>query len=325
LGAIAPNLTLDLVTVTAFKVGEQAVIVPQRIEPAKVEAPSGPAKGAPARSGTGTTYSAGSAEFEAGIEASPAEHRGELRRYLEWAEGLASVGWATLRTGRGQDRWTLVPVVKGGDAGLVTIWNDHGPAISPWRTAFAKWAPGTLIALESHQPPLQIAQGNSLKDVPDDVLALFRAAYEEAATSGKTLPELSTEIPAILIKLGGERVEPDPSSGRPGYGYRPGMTPQELYETVRGAWVLDPQRAEGFRYAVAVHDGVTLGVWEITPGSWKATTPEAGGSTRWSFDGTPAPAEVIDAFVGQHGKRVPRFRSNGSNVFGSGNPIAYWP
>ena len=329
LGAIAPNLTLDLVTVTAFRVGEQSVIVPQRIEPGKVEAPSAPAKNAATRAGTGTTYSAGSAEFEAGIQASPVQHHSELRRYLDWAEGLAAAGWATLRTGRGQNRWTLVPVVKGGDAGLVTIWNDHGPAISPWRTALAKWAPRTLITLESHQPPLQIAQGNALKGLPDDMLALFRAAYEEAATSGKALPELSTDIPAILIKLGVWVSAPDPDTGRPGYGYRPGMTPEELYETTRAWWVLDPQRAEGFRYAVAVHQGVTQAVWEITPGSWKPSSsnssPKPGESVRWSFEGRPAPTEVVDAFVGPRGKRVPRFRPSGLNVFGQANPIAYWP
>src|SRR5439155_24432215 len=108
---------------------------------------------------------------------------------------------------------------------------------------------------------LQIAQGNALKNVSNDVLALFRAAYEEAATSGKTLPELSTDIPALLIKLGSWVAAPDPDTGRPGYGYRPDMTPEELYETTRAWWVLDPQRAEAFRYAVAVYQGVTLGVW----------------------------------------------------------------
>jgi hypothetical protein len=219
-----------------------------------------------------------------------------------------------------------VPVVKGGDAGLVTIWNEHGLAISPWRTALAKWAPRTLTVIENHQPPLSIAQGATPSrtcqttcwrcSAPD---TRRRRALEKA------LPELSTEIPAILIKLGGERVEPDANTGRAGRGYHAGLTLQELYETVRGAWVLDPQRAEGFRYAVAVHDGVTLAAWEFTPASWTATPSDVGGPTRWSFEGTPAAAEVVDAFVGQRGKRIPRFRSNGSNVFGSGNPIAYWP
>jgi hypothetical protein len=325
LGAIAPNLTLDLVTVTAFQVGDQSVIVPQRIEPGKVEPPTASAKPMPATAGSGTTYSPGSTEFVAAIDASPIEHQADLRRYSAWAEDLATAGLARLRTGRGQGRWTLVPVVKGGDAGLVTIWNDHGAAISPWRSALAKWAPETLGELEGLVPPVVIAQGNALKAVPDDVLGFFRTAYEEAATGDLALPELSTQIPAILIKLGPWIPDPDPDLGRPGHGYRPDMTAAQLFETVRAWWVLDPKRAEGLQYAVAVHQGITRGVWEITPGSWKAWSPRSGQPTRWSFEGTTAPSDIVDAFVGATGKRVPRFREDGRNVFGQASPIAYWP
>jgi len=335
LGAIAPNLTLDLVTVTAFQVGEQSVIVPQRIEPGKFEQPATPGRSAATTAGSGTTYSPGSGEFAAGIENSPVEQQAELRRYQAWAEDLADAGLATLRTGRGQGRWTLVPVVKGGDAGLVTIWNDRVPAISPWRSALVKWAPTTLAKLESHVPPVVIAQGNALRPVGDDILDLFRGAYEEAATSGLALPELSTHTPAILIKLSdwvAELPHPgfagtgaDPPASRAGYGYRPDMTPDQLYQSVRAWWVLDSKRAEGFRYAVAVHGGVTLGVWEITPGSWRSSTPKPGESVRWSFEGTAAPPEVVQEFVGPTGKRVPRFREDGRNVFGQANPIGYWP
>lgn len=325
LSAIAPNLTLDLITVTAFQVGDQSVIVPQRIEPGKVEAPTSPAKAPTPSAGSGTTYSPGSAEFVAGIDASPIEQQPELRRYLAWAEELAEAGLATLRTGRGQGRWTLVPVVKGGDAGLVTIWNDHGPAISPWRTALTKWAPDTLAELDDHDPPVAVAQGNALRDVAGDVLQLFRTAYEEAATGDLALPELTTEIPAILIKLRAWVDNPDPDTGRPGYGYRPDMTPAELYESIRAWWVLDPKRAETFRYAVAVHQGITRGVWEITPGPWTPSSPRPDGPTRWSFDGTPAPPDIVETFVGANGKRIPRFREDGRNVFGQANPIGYWP
>ena len=90
-------------------------------------------------------------------------------------------------------------------------------------------------------------------------------------------------------------------------------------------WVLDPKRAEKFRYAVAVHQGITRGVWEITPGPWRPSTLRPDGSTRWSFDGTPAPPDIVDAFVGANGKRIPRFREDGRNVFGQANPIGYWP
>ncbi|MGO9207117.1 MAG: hypothetical protein ACLQBX_13230, partial [Candidatus Limnocylindrales bacterium] len=335
LGAIAPNLTLDLVTVTAFEVGGQSVIVPQRIEPGRFEQPATPGRSAATAAGAGTTYSPGSGEFAASIENAPIEQQAELRRYQVWAEALADAGLATLRTGRGQGRWTLVPVVKGGDAGLVTIWNDRLPAISPWRSALLKWAPSTLAKLESHVPPIVIAQGNSLRSVGEDILGLLTAAYEEATSSGLTLPELSTQTPAILIKLSDWVAElPHPGSAgiganalasRAGYGYRADMTAEELYQSARAWWVLDPKRAEGFRYAVAIHRGVTLGVWEITPGTWRSSTPKPGESVRWSFEGAAAPPEVVEEFVGPTGKRVPRFREDGRNVFGQANPIGYWP
>ena len=77
-----------------------------------------------------------------------------------------------------------MPLVKGADAGLVTIWNEHGPAISPWRTAFVSRAPQTLGRIEALEPPVAIGQGNALRNVSDDVLSLTRDAYVEAAGKG---------------------------------------------------------------------------------------------------------------------------------------------
>jgi hypothetical protein len=324
LGAIAPNLTLDLVTVTAFQIGDQRVIVPQRVEPARVEAPKSTLKQASPSTGQGTAYSQGSAEFAAGIEAADPEYQEELRRYLAWAEALADDGLATLRTGRGPTRWTLQPIVKGGDAGLVTIWNDRLPAISPWRTAFDKWAPATLAKLDAMEPPVPILKGNNLHAVSDDVLDLFAEAYSEAATSGLALPELDTPTRAILIKLGPWQQGTDLDTGRRGHGYRPGMTRDEIYESVRSWWILDPKRAETYEYVIAVHQGVTLAMWNVVPGSW--TSREIPGeSRRWAFEGTEALPEIVQEFIGDKGKRIPRFRPDGRHVFGSGSPIGYWP
>jgi hypothetical protein len=102
------------------------------------------------------------------------------------------------------------------------------------------------------------------------------------------------------------------------------MMPAQLYESVRGWWVLDPKRAKGFQCAVAIHQDVTLGFGR-SPGSWKASSPKPGESTRWSFEGTAAPPDIVDGFVGAKGKRVPRFREVGRNVIGRANPIGYWP
>jgi hypothetical protein len=183
LGAIAPNLTLDLITVTAFDVGDQRVIVPQRIEPEKLETPAPGSPAATTTAGRPTTYTPGAAEFASSIEVATPENRPGLRRYLAWAESLAAAGLATLRTGRGRGRWTLLPAMKRDDVGLVTIMNENGPVLIPWRSVFEKWAPDTLAALDTLDPPLPIARGNNLRDVPDEVLALLTRAYEEAARS----------------------------------------------------------------------------------------------------------------------------------------------
>jgi hypothetical protein len=140
-----------------------------------------------------------------------------------------------------------------------------------------------------------------------------------------TTEALSTTTPAILIKLSEWVSEFDPDTGRSGHGFLSSMTPPEVLESVQAWWVLNPKRAARYRYAVAVHDGITRGVWEIAPGSWQSWTPRPDRGLRWSFTGHEAPAEIHDAFVGRIGRRVPSVRPDGKAVFGRGSPIAYWP
>jgi hypothetical protein len=89
-----------------------------------------------------------------------------------------------------------------------------------------------------------------------------------------------------------------------------------VLESVRAWWVLDPKRAEIYQYVVAVHDGMTRGVREVAPGSWRLWTPHADRRLRWSFTGRAAPPEVRELFVGRIGRRVPASRPDGKAVFG---------
>jgi hypothetical protein len=141
------------------------------------------------------------------------------------------------------------------------------------------------------------------------------------------LLELGTPTPAILFKLGIWTPDEDRILPRRGYGYFPGMSSEELYDSTRAWWVLSLARAAAYRYAVAIHQGVTRGVWEINDGSWRpSNTPPIGRSrTRWAFEGRLPSGETLEAFVGQSGRRVPPTRPDGRVVFGSGNPVAYWP
>jgi uncharacterized protein len=139
-----------------------------------------------------------------------------------------------------------------------------------------------------------------------------------------TTEVFTTQTPAILIKLFDWVSEVDPDTGRPGYGYRPGMTQPELLESVRAWWVLGSKR-EKYQYVVAVHDGITRGVWEVVPGKWASWTPRPNRRLRWSFVGREAPPVIQEMFLGRIGRRVPAVRPDGRAVFGPRQPIAYWP
>lgn len=152
----------------------------------------------------------------------------------------------------------------------------------------------------------------------------------EAVNTVSELAELSTRREAILIKLGPWTVEERPDLDRSGYGYKRGMSDEELYRSVRGVWRINKTRAHRYQYAVAVHGDTTLAVWEIDPDQWERRyeLPNEQGGLRWQWgmkqrlDGGP----VWEEFCGPLGRRIPVLRLDGRRaVFGSGQPIAYWP
>ncbi len=99
------------------------------------------------------------------------------------------------------------------------------------------------------------------------------------------------------------------------------MTPEELYASARAWWRIGKRT---YRYAVAVRNGITRAVWEIDPSSW-VSHQRPGEEVRWAFEGRPGKPEIVDAFVGPIGRRVPAQRPDGRRVFGQSSAIAYWP
>jgi hypothetical protein len=139
--------------------------------------------------------------------------------------------------------------------------------------------------------------------------------------------ELTTSTPAILVALGTWTEDDDRELPRHGYGYKPEMTSDELYDSARAWWHLDRARAAEYLYVVAVHDGVTRGVWKIDHRSWRQaslqTCQRLGRSrSRWGFKASTVAAEVEAAFVG---RAIPELRPDGRRVFGPGGVVAYWP
>jgi hypothetical protein len=179
LEAVAGNLVVDLVTVTAYEIDGSRVMVPQRVDPERQAVETAP----PPRAKVSTGYAtAGSSDFVDAIQASPDAYRDDLRRLADWAISLEQVGLVRLLTFHGKGRMTLLPYPIGEDAGLVTIWNDKGASLSVWRSVFERRAPKSIPQVEA-VIGARIGTGKLVRVFSDDVLEALTSAYREAAKS----------------------------------------------------------------------------------------------------------------------------------------------
>lgn len=98
--------------------------------------------------------------------------------------------------------------------------------------------------------------------------------------------------------------------------YRPGMSPDELYEATRRAWRARGRRRDTARFACAVFEGVVREVFEI--GQWRKASPregEAWKGDRWEFVGKIADESVRSKYLGCPAKSY--------FTRGARNPITY--
>lgn len=140
-------------------------------------------------------------------------------------------------------------------------------------------------------------------------------------------PPLTTEASLLLITLGAWRDAEEVVAGarrRVGHGFKRKWQDPAVRDTEVSAlemstsawWVVNPDAVtrRGVRHAVAVHRGVTRGLFEIVPESWVSA------NGRHAFVGTPIlSGDLLDEVVGPHGHRVTEKQR------GSQNPISYWP
>lgn len=182
LESVTDELVIGLITVSAYEVGGSRVLVPQRVDAERPAAePSPPRKSPPGSEGR---LVEGATDFAAAIEQSTQEHRPGLKRLCEWAVSLESEGLVHLSTYHGvAQRWTLLPRLPSEKAGLVTIWNEGGASLQFWRSVFERRAPESLPRVE-RVAPVRVGQGNSTREVSDELLGALTEAYREAA-SGK--------------------------------------------------------------------------------------------------------------------------------------------
>jgi hypothetical protein len=121
--------------------------------------------------------------FAATIDTAPTEQQPVLKRLLQWARELERERLATLYTSIGKGRWVLNARLPGQSRGMVSIWNEKGTYLSPYRSVIEQEAPVTLKKLDEAVPN-EIGRGNYIKTAYDDsLLALLREAYVEARDS----------------------------------------------------------------------------------------------------------------------------------------------
>jgi hypothetical protein len=194
LEAVADKLVIDLVTVSAYMIGDTQIIVPQRVEPERqAVAPSASSGSRPTSSGR---YVAGAAEFAASIPQATEDQQPLLRRLLQWAVSLEQEGLARVGTYHGKSGVvTLLPRLPADGVGMVTIYSSPTSAyLQFWRGVIERRAPQTLPLIEAAAAPAKVGQGTTTWTVSDDLLKTLTAAYRDAA-SGHVALSSSTVSP----------------------------------------------------------------------------------------------------------------------------------
>jgi hypothetical protein len=173
---IAPELVIDLITVTAYEVEGKQVLVPQRVDPERPE-PRVPTTSAPSTQAK-QGHLISPEEFLASIDPAPAVEQVPLRRMYEWARRLEAEGVIRLLAFRGATGiTTLLPYLINDEAGLITVWNNGSFSMSFWRSVFERRAPDWIPKVEALIAPAKLGQGNTVKAVDEALLQILADTY----------------------------------------------------------------------------------------------------------------------------------------------------
>jgi hypothetical protein len=178
LESVAPELVIDLVTLSAYDVNGSQVLVPQRLDAERPDRAPASKPPSPTKQG----YLISPEEFETSIAEAREDQQAPLRRMYTWARNLEAEGLIRLLAYRGSTgRTTLLPYVPSDEAGLITVWNDGNFYISLWRSVLERHAPESIARIEQLIAPTPLGRGNTVKNVSDDLLTALTEAYREAA------------------------------------------------------------------------------------------------------------------------------------------------
>ncbi len=175
LSNMTDRLVIDLVTVAAYEAGGVRFMVPQRVEPERLQ------ETVPTHTfqQPTTDYGAlteGVEPFVDGMAQRPVTEQAQIRALVDWAEGLRSRGWITLHSYRGKTMTTLLPRLQPENVGLVTI----APAAKPvwlFQSVFLRRAPVALRRVEEIVGPIGQGTAAAYSDALRDALT---QAYAEA-------------------------------------------------------------------------------------------------------------------------------------------------
>lgn len=183
LEVIADRITVDLVTVRAYTVNGAQILLPQRIDPehvSKSEAPSGRRRSTSAA----TLLTDSSERFRSSLDDLSSERKETLTQLADWADNLAAEGLCRVLSFQGKGRFTLLPRLRGDDAGLAVIWNDSS---SKWdgvmtlnRSVIERRAPKALPRIEAVVAPIKVGRGTAAMATPE-LLDALAEGYREAA------------------------------------------------------------------------------------------------------------------------------------------------
>jgi len=179
LEAVTDHLQIDLVTVAQYEIGGESIVIPQRVDPGrheeKITSPS---------PGVNSRLVLGSDDFVAAIAEAPVEQRRALTKMADWAIALArELPDVQLETyhGKGNIK-TLLPRLRSEGAGLVTIYKDSRSGyLQFWRSVFTRRAPQGLEVVEAVLGTDSVGQGNTTREISDELLTALSVAYREAA------------------------------------------------------------------------------------------------------------------------------------------------
>ncbi len=182
LEAVRDNLTIDLVTVSRYDIGDSAILIPQRVDPGREASEPQPIQVASATS-NGVLVD-GATDFVNAIASAPSDQQVKLQLMTDWAISLEHEGLVHLFTyhGKVETRMTLLPRLKTDNVGLVTVWKDTSTAyLQFWRSVFDRRAPNSLPRVNALLRPDEVRQGNSTGTVTAELLGALTDAYREAA------------------------------------------------------------------------------------------------------------------------------------------------